>query len=35
MNQNPNEACNIFIKKVLQLCNHYFPENDKGCKKKT
>ena len=34
MNQNPNEAYNIFRKNVLQLCSQYFPENDKGYKKR-
>ena len=27
-NQNPNEAYNIFIQKVLLLYNHYFPEKE-------
>ena len=27
-NQNPNEAYNIFIQKVLLLCDHYFPEKE-------
>ena len=27
-NQDPNEAYNIFIQKILLLCDHYFSEKE-------